>query len=103
MNRVDVHLSQPVGRGHTLGPSGNTGASTGPHLHFAIRHNGADREDGWGGFRDPLPYLDPSAFVLPSYLLRGTERMLTPSGPYNVVWALPPSGMSEESEESPRP
>ncbi len=104
MNNVDISVGEAVDRGQTLGASGNTGASTGPHLHFAIRLPNADRADGWGGFRDPLPYLDPSSFILPSYLLRRNEqRAIGPVGSFNIVWALPPSGMSEESEEHPRP
>jgi hypothetical protein len=103
MNKVDVTLGQRVSRAFALGQSGNTGASTGPHLHFAIRHNNANRADGWGGWRDPLPYLDPAIYTLPSYLLRSTARVAAPAGPFNVMWALPPSGMSAESEEQPRP
>ncbi|MBI1293513.1 peptidoglycan DD-metalloendopeptidase family protein [bacterium] len=103
MNNVDINLGQSVSRGFVLGQSGNTGASTGPHLHFAIRRNNFNREDGWGGWRDPLPYLDPVLYTLPSYLLRSTARVTTPAGPFKVMWALPPSGMSAENEEQPRP
>jgi murein DD-endopeptidase MepM/ murein hydrolase activator NlpD len=66
MDSLGVAPGQAVARGQYLGVSGNSGGSTGPHLHFAIRINPYQRTDGWGGFSDPLPYLPPGSFVLPA-------------------------------------
>jgi murein DD-endopeptidase MepM/ murein hydrolase activator NlpD len=38
---VDVHQEELVTRGETIGQVGATGRVTGPHLHWAIRMNGA--------------------------------------------------------------
>src|SRR4029077_6735981 len=38
---VDVHEGEFVTRGETIGQVGATGRVTGPHLHWAIRMNGA--------------------------------------------------------------
>ena len=49
LSRVAVRVGQRVARGDIIGYSGNTGNSTGPHLHFEIRRNGVAL--------DPLDFL----------------------------------------------
>ena len=44
-------------RGYPLGLSGHTGLSTGPHLHFGIKPNENDMNNGYYGKINPLPYL----------------------------------------------
>ena len=63
MNRVTVSVGQTLDRGAAIGESGNTGAGTGPHLHFGIRITPYRRTDGWGGFTDPQPFMNESDLV----------------------------------------
>jgi murein DD-endopeptidase MepM/ murein hydrolase activator NlpD len=39
LNKVRVKPWQHVKKGQIIGESGNTGNSTGPHLHFEMRDN----------------------------------------------------------------
>lgn len=68
---VYYHLAKPshllkgtrVQRGETIAQSGNTGASTGPHLHWEVR-----KSRRWGDTTDPIPYLQGAPSVVPAPL-----------------------------------
>lgn len=49
LSRIDVALGERIMQGAVVGLVGSTGASTGPHLHFEVRHHGVAL--------DPLPFL----------------------------------------------
>lgn len=50
MSRFAAALGQQVAKGQVIGYSGNTGRSTGPHLHFSIKKDGR--------YVNPTPYLN---------------------------------------------
>lgn len=49
MSRLDVSYGQGVSQGQVIGVMGNTGRSTGPHVHFMVKYNGAAQ--------NPLSYI----------------------------------------------
>jgi murein DD-endopeptidase MepM/ murein hydrolase activator NlpD len=56
LSKVAVTRGQAVKKGDLIGYSGNTGSSTGPHLHFEIQK--ARFWAGWVGSINPQKWLD---------------------------------------------
>ncbi len=57
LSRVDVEIGQTVTEGQQIGLSGNTGFSTGPHLHWGIFSKPRERGNGYDG------YIDQSSLI----------------------------------------
>ncbi len=67
---TSVVAGQKVKAGTVLGTSNNTGASTGPHLHFGIKIPG--KNAAYKDYVDPMPYFKESA---------GQAQPVTPATP----------------------
>lgn len=105
LDSIGVVAGQSVAGGAVIGQSGNTGFSGGPHLHFSIRVAPYVRGDGWGGFSDPLPYMNSAEIQLPSYVLAppsGVAAAAATSAPRQRRAAVG-TGMAPDDPAVPRP
>ena len=58
MSAVDVAEGDVVAAGDRLGAVGNTGRTTGPHLHWAVKWRNESSENRGGDF-----YIDPALLL----------------------------------------
>lgn len=58
LRSLNVEIGAKVEAGAKIAEAGQTGISTGPHLHFGLRPLEPDLNNGYNGMIDPLPYLD---------------------------------------------
>jgi len=68
LHSTSVQAGQKISAGTVVGLSNNTGASTGPHLHFGVKIDGQNPD--YKGYLDPMPFLTgmaaPSSPASPS-------------------------------------
>lgn len=96
LGQIHVEAGQIVKRATELAttefstlPNRGAGQS---YLHFGIRIRPYNRFDGWGGFTDPTPYLDPTQLIFATTELGSQEDP-----------TLTPHPMMIERERSRRP
>lgn len=58
LSEIDVKAGDVVSRGDLLAKSGNTGRTTGPHLHWAVKWRNPASKDRGGDF-----YIDPALLL----------------------------------------
>ena len=77
LSQMNVKEGDKVSAGQPIGVSGNTGNSTGPHLHFSVKKVGAD---GHSEQIDPSVYLAEIAVRgnISSKVLYGSNDLLAP-------------------------
>jgi murein DD-endopeptidase MepM/ murein hydrolase activator NlpD len=56
LSSISVQIGQKVSRGSVIAQTGNSGLSTGPHLHYEVSHDGI-KLDPTGFFFDDLNYF----------------------------------------------
>ena len=88
LHSTSVKAGQKISAGTVVGLSNNTGASTGPHLHFGIKIDG--KNPAYKGYLDPMPYLTGTAPSTPtSPTAPGTDSApQAPAVPGAIVGAI---------------
>ena len=78
LDRIDVVAGDSVARGQSLGAVGNTGRSTGPHLHWEVHVAGVAVDPTAWTWRDFAEIRAGTGFVLPD---DSTEHTASPAPP----------------------
>lgn len=67
LSSIGVRQGETVRDGSYVGKSGNTGRSTGPHLHVEVMTPESGGRFGRGNFVNPVEYLNSKANKIPQY------------------------------------
>ncbi len=92
LQSLGVLINDHVSKAQVIGSSGQTGFTTGPHLHFGIQPVSPDTNNGYLGFINPTPYLMET-----SPLPQSPQSPLSPQSPE------PPDLSPDLSVEQPSP
>lgn len=65
MDELLVKAEQIVKQGDLIGYSGNTGNSTGPHIHWGVYKKPRNRNNGYNGYENPEFYVDKGVTTMP--------------------------------------
>lgn len=93
-----VAAGESVNEGQVVAYSGNSGGSTGPHLHFEVLPNGWQFNNGMYGRVDPTPYMTGSTIQVSGSVspATGTATTLTGSEGDETMIVLATDGKSPQ-------
>jgi murein DD-endopeptidase MepM/ murein hydrolase activator NlpD len=104
LGEIGVEAGQVVKRNEYIARTGRPRQHLTPHLHFGVRILPYNRFDGWGGFADPLPFLNPNSILLPDHDEdQGADAAGQPLGMRPPIIPLTPHPMAAERPGMRRP
>lgn len=99
LDSFDVQVGDTIEQGQVIANSGNSGRSSGPHLHFGIRKDG----DTSG----PYEMINPTDYILGKKNLPGTTQNVvqtptqpTSSNPDAIAWSQTPQQVADAGRNS---
>lgn len=84
LDEIVVESGQLLERGATIATAGGVFQNE-RFFHFAVRISPFNRLDGFGGFVDPLPFMNPSDIILPEAVLENGEAFSAKSKPLHQM------------------
>jgi hypothetical protein len=79
LNETHLNAGDRVSQGQLIGKSGNTGFSSGPHLHFEVLVDGWNVRGRWFGRSDPLKWIN-KVVTPPAASLSASQRVVGADG-----------------------
>ncbi len=64
LKNAKCQTGQQVKEGQIIAISGNSGKTSGPHLHLAYKPVGSNPNNGYNGYVDPMPILKPDTLQI---------------------------------------
>lgn len=99
LNRVDVVSGQRVSRDEWLGVLGNSGCSTGPHLHFGVQYRGRTVDPyGWCGAQ-PDPWAQRAGGAVSVWLWEDRPSPCAPPPAGYTIVDLGDSGYTQTGDD----
>lgn len=78
VRKISVEAGQYVDRGVALAKTGGSPEPFVGRFHLGIRIHPYNRYDGWGGFSDPLPFLNPEFIRNQTFVTEPDDTLYPP-------------------------